>query len=192
VLAQRGVKEIGVVNVLSADTDFTAAATQGKAENPDLIMIWATQIPAAGIISALRQRGFEKTIAATDAIATNAVFKKTGEPLAGVVFPVIFTADLPSTPAAQAFVNNFEGKWKEAPDTYAAQGYTAIHLLAQAMKAVDGPPSREAMASQLSKITALTPDVFGGIALIDGQAEVANSLVATWTKDGKIRAWDGK
>ena len=64
-LEAKGVATAGVVNVLTKDTDFTAAATQAMGLKPDVILVYATQQAAAGAITALRDRGYTKTISAT-------------------------------------------------------------------------------------------------------------------------------
>ena len=97
-----------------------------------MIMVWTTQTPAAGIIAALRARGYSGAIATSDAIAPAPVFKKIGEPLAGIPFPLVFAPELAATPEAKAFVAAYTKVVGEAPDVYSAQGYTAIYLIAQA------------------------------------------------------------
>lgn len=189
VMEEGGVKTAGVISILSSDTDFTAAATQAMGQNPDLIMVWTTQTPAGGIISALRQRGFKGHISASDVISPAPMFKKIGEPLVGVPFPINFAADLATSPQAKGFVDAYQAKHKEFPDTYASQGYTAMYMFAQAIKSIDGDVTREKLSQALSKIKNIEPDVYGGLPVINGQAEVANSLIANWTKDGKIAAW---
>ncbi len=192
VMEEAGVKTAGVVSILSSDTDFTAPATQAIGQNPDLIMVWTTQTPAAGIIAALRQRGFAGNISASDVISPAPIFKKIGEPLAGIPFPINYSAEISKSPEAQAFSKGYEAKFKETPDTYSSQGYTAMYLIAQALKATDGAPTREALATALSQVKAVTPNIFGGLPMVNGQAEVETSLIANWTKDGKIVSWDKK
>jgi branched-chain amino acid transport system substrate-binding protein len=192
VMEDAGAKTAGVVSILSSDTDFTAPATQAIGQGADLIMVWTTQTPAAGIIAALRQRGYKGEISASDVISPSAVFKKIGEPLAGIPFPINFSSEISKSPEAQAFTKAYAAKFKDEPDTYASQGYTAIHFIAQAMKDLDGKPTREALAEALSKVKAVTPNVFGGLPMVNGQAEVENSLIANWTKDGKVVTWDRK
>lgn len=189
---EAGAKTAGVVSILSSDTDFTAPATQAMGQNPDLIMVWTTQTPAAGIIAALRSRGYKGEISASDAISPQPVFKKIGEPLAGIPFPINFSSEISTSPEAQAFSKGYEAKFKEAPDTYSSQGYTAMYYFAQAIKSVDGRPTRESVSDALGKITEISPNVFGGLPIVNGQAEVQNSIIANWTKDGKVVTWDRK
>ena len=192
VMEEAGVKTAGVVSILSADTDFTAPATQAMGQSPDLIMVWTTQTPAAGIITALRARGYQGPISASDVISPAPVFKKIGSALAGVPFPITFAAGVSTAAAAKAFVSAYEKKFGDAPDTYAAQGYTAIRLIGQGMRGLEGKPTREALATALSKIDQIDDDVYGGAPMRDGQATIEKSVVAAWTKDGKITNWSAK
>lgn len=192
VMEDVGIKTGGVVSILSADTDFTAPATQAIATKPDLIMVWTTQTPAAGIIAALRARGYEGHISASDVISPAPVFKRIGEPLAGVPFPTSFAAEISTSPEAKAFAEAFQAKFDASPDTYAAQGYTAMRYIAQGMKSLDGKPTREALANAMAAITEITPNVYGGLPMLEGQANVDKALIAAWTKDGKITTWEGQ
>ncbi|WP_406857831.1 ABC transporter substrate-binding protein [Alsobacter sp. KACC 23698] len=192
VMDDAGVKNVGVVSILSADTDFTAPATQAMATNPDLIMVWTTQTPAAGIIAALRSRGYAGKIATSDVISPAPVFKKIGAPLAGIPFPIIFSSEISSSPEAKKFVEGYTKKFGEAPDTYSAQGYTALYYIAQGLKGLEGKPTREDLAASIGKIQSIAYNVYGGVPMVNGQAEVQNSLIANWTADGKVVRWENK
>ena len=187
-----GVKTAGVVSILSNDTDFTAPATQAMATNPDLISVFTTQTPAVGIISALRARGYKGPINTSDVISPSAVFKKAGEAVVGIPFPIQFSADVSSTKEAKSFVANYEKKNKEPPDTYSAQGYTAIYYLAQALRSMDGKPTREGLADALAKVKSIERNVYGGLPMVDGQADVQNSMLVAWAASGKIVPWEHK
>ncbi len=141
-----------VISILSNDTDFTGPATQAMATNPDLIMVWTTQTPAVGIISALRQRGYEGSISASDVISPVAVFEKAGAAMEGVPFPILFSPSLSKDPRAQAFIDAYQAKYDEQPDTYSAQGYTLMYYLTQALNTLEGDPSREDIANALAAV----------------------------------------
>lgn len=192
VMEEAGVKTAGVVSILGADTDFTAPATQAMGTNPDLIMVWTTQTPAGGIIAALRNRGYKGHIAANDVIAPPPMFKKIGEPLAGVPFPVLFSAEISNTPEAKKFIDAYQARFKELPDAYAAQGYTAMYYIAQGLKSLEGKPTREGLAEAMAKIATITHNVYGGLPMKEGQADFQKSLIGAWSKDGKVVAWEPK
>ena len=90
-LEAKGVTTAGVVNVLTKDTDFTAAATQAMGLKPDIILVYATQGAAAGAITALHDRGYAKTIVGNDVLSPAPIFKKMGDSVVGVPFPVGFS-----------------------------------------------------------------------------------------------------
>lgn len=190
VMEATGAKTADVISILSSDTDFTAGATQAIADNPDLVMVWTTQTPAAGIIAALRGREYAGHISASDAISPAPVFKKIGAALADAPFPILFSPEISKSPEAQAFVAGFSKKFGEAPDTYCAEGYTAIYFIAQGLKGLDGAPTRENLAEALGKAASIEHNVYGGVPMNNGQAEVANSIIAQWTKDGKVVRWE--
>jgi branched-chain amino acid transport system substrate-binding protein len=188
-LEAKGVTTAGVVNVLTKDTDFTAAATQAMGLKPDVILIYATQGAAAGAISALKDRGYAKTIVGNDVLSPAPIFKKMGSSVVGVPFPVSFSDAIAETAEAKAFVAAYQAKFSAPPDIYSAQGYQVVWFIAQGLKSIAGQPSRESLATALSKVTKIDHQVYGGEIMKDGQAETTGTLVVAWTADGKIVLW---
>jgi len=184
-----GAKTGGVISVLGTDTDFTAPATQAMATNPDVIMVYTTQTPCAGIIAALRARGYKGTIVGNDVLAPAAIWKKIGAPLVGVPFPLSFSPDVNQTAEAKAFTSAYQAKYNAPPDLYSAQGYQAIWLLAQALKSMDAQPTRETLAQALSKQTKIDHNVYGGLDVRNGQAEITGLTIVNWTADGMLAQW---
>ncbi|MEO8856951.1 MAG: ABC transporter substrate-binding protein [Burkholderiaceae bacterium] len=188
-LEGKGVATAGVVSVLTKDTDFSGAATQAMGLKPDVILVYATQQAAAGAITALRDRGYKQTIVGNDVLSPTTMFQKMGPSVVGVPFPVSFSASIADTPEAKAFVKDYEAKFKGQPDIYSAQGYQVVWFLAQGLKSISGTPTRESLATALSKITKIDHQVYGGEEIKDGQAETAGTLVVNWTADGKLVPW---
>lgn len=189
VMEDAGVETGEVISILGSDTDFTGPATQAIATEPDLIMVWTTQTPAVGIVTALRQRGFEGKISSSDVLSPVAVFEKAGEAVQGVPFPILFSPSLSQDPRAQAFIEAYQEKYGEQPDTYSAQGYTVMYYLAQALSTLEGDPSREDIANALAAVETIDDNIYGGLPMIDGQATVENSLIVNWDGSGKLVPW---
>jgi ABC-type branched-subunit amino acid transport system substrate-binding protein len=189
VLEGMGVQTLDTVSVLSADTDFTAPATQAMGKRPDAILIYATQSPAVGIISALRQRGFGGSIVGNDVLAPEPVFKRLGALLSGIPFPISFSADLTEDPTGKAFVAAYRAKFNATPDIYSAQGYQAIWFIAQGLRAAGGKPTRESLAAALAAQKEVEHNVYGGEPIVNGQIETKDTLVVTWSPEGKIVPW---
>ncbi len=188
-LEAMGVKTAGVVSVLSSDTDFTAPATQAMGLNPDMILLYTTQTPAVGIITALRAREYAGTIVGNDVLSPAPVFKKLGDASKGVMFPISFSASLAKSEDAKAFVAAYHKKFDVDPDIYSAQGYAVGYFIAQGLKSISGTPTRESLAEALSKITSLDHNVYGGEQIVNGQAQTPDTLVVSWSPDGKIVPW---
>jgi len=188
-LEAMGVKTLGTVSVLSADTDFTAAATQAMGLKPELMLIYTTQAPAAGIVAALRTRGYTGTIVGNDVLAPATMFKKLGTALVDVPFPLGFSVDLAATAQAKAFVAAYQKKFNSPPDLYSAEGYSAVWFIAQGLKSLDGAASRESLAAALARITSIEPNVFGGLPVDAGQAATKDTLIVSWSKDGTLVPW---
>lgn len=186
---ETGAKTGGVISVLGTDTDFTAPATQAMGTSPDVIMVYTTQTPCAGIIAALRARGFKGTIVGNDVLAPAAIWKKIGAPLVGVPFPLSFSPEVNQTPDAKAFTAAYQKKYDAAPDLYSAQGYEAVWLIAQALKSMDAQPTRESLAQALSQQTKIDHNVYGGLEVKGGQAEITGLTIVNWTADGTLAAW---
>ena len=186
-----GVKTTGTVNVLTSDTDFTAAATQAIGMHPDAILIYTTQAPAVGIIAALRQRGYKGTIVGNDVLSPVSVFKKLGAAVVGIPFPIGFSADLASTATAKQFIAGYRAKFKSPPDIYSAQGYEAIWFIAQGLKAAGGKPTRESLANALAAQTEVVHNVYGGESISNGQIDTTGTLIVAWSPEGQLVPWTG-
>ncbi len=188
-VSETGAKTVATISVLGTDTDFTAPATQAMGANPETIMVYATQTPAAGIVAALRARGFKGTIVGNDVLAPAPIFKKIGAALVGVPFPLSFSPEVNQSAEAKTFVADFTKQYGAAPDLYAAQGYEAMWLIAQALHGIDGTPTRASLADALSRQTAIDHNVYGGLEMKDGQAVIVATTIVNWTADGTLAPW---
>ena len=188
-LEAKGVATSGVVSVLTKDTDFTAAATQAMGLKPDFILVYATQQAAAGVITALRDRGYTKTIVGNDVLSPEAIFKKMGATVVGVPFPVSFSDSIGVSAEAKAFVAAYKAKFNVSPDIYSAQGYQMVWFIAQGLKSISGTPTRESLSAALEKVEKIDYQVYGGQYMKDGQAQTTGTIVVNWSADGKLVPW---
>lgn len=190
VFEKHGAETVAEISTLANDTDFTGPATQGMGTNPDVIMVMTTQQPAVGIISALRQRGYEGVIGTSEVISPPAIYQKSGDLIENIPFALSFQPGLSDSPEAVAFIEAYQAKYNQLPDVYSAQGYTAIHYMAQGLKAIDGEPTREKLAEQMWKITSIEHNVYGGQEIVNGQAQIPETLIVNWNSDGKVVLWE--
>ncbi|MCY0150074.1 ABC transporter substrate-binding protein [Hoeflea sp. G2-23] len=190
VIEKSGAETVAEITTLSADTDFTGPATQGIATNPDLIVVMTTQQPTVGIITALRQRGYEGMIVTSEVLSPPAVFKKSGDTIAGIPFALSFQPGVSDSEAAVSFIEAYKAEYDALPDVYAAQGYMAIQFIAQGIKSLDGKPTRQDLANAMWNTTEINVNPYGGQAMESGQARTPSTLIVNWTKDGEVKFWE--
>jgi branched-chain amino acid transport system substrate-binding protein len=105
-----------------------------------------------------------------------------GKAVEGCYFTNHFSPDDPS-PAVQNFVRIFKEKYGVTPDTFAALGYDAARLLADAIKRA-GSPDRLAIRNALAQ-TSDFEGVTGKIS-IDANRNASKAGVIVTVKEGKF------
>ncbi|TDC47466.1 ABC transporter substrate-binding protein [Actinomadura sp. KC345] len=191
--AGTGVRDLGTVNTLAAQTDFSGAAGELMAKNPEAVVISTLQQSAISLIRALRSRGYQGLLVTTEVIGSPGAFKAAGATLADVPFPVYFFAGS-AGPTGQEFARSYKAEYGTDPDAYAAQGYMAAYMMATAVKnaatTTGADVTRESVTEALSDIKRLDDTIYGNVEFRDGQLYAPDSIVhVTWTKDGRQRTW---
>lgn len=187
--AGTGVRDLGTVNTLAAQTDFSGAAGQLMAKNPGAVVIAALQQSSISLIKALRSRGYRGLIVTAETIGSPGAFKAAGQTLADVPFPVYFFAGKASA-QGQKFAQSYKAKYGTDPDDYAAQGYMAAYMMATAAKNAGKDVTRESVTKALSNIKSLDGTIYGSVRFENGQLHAPDSIVhITWTKDGRQTEW---
>ncbi|MGI5241990.1 ABC transporter substrate-binding protein [Dactylosporangium sp. CA-139066] len=187
-LKRNGVNVVKRINTQSADTNFTQAATEIQSLNPDAVVSSLLGTPSALTARALRERGYEKPILATYGVDSTELYKTSAGGLRNTIFFAPFHAELTDNPVAQRFVKLYQQEYGKLPDMYGAQGYTAMWLVAEALKkAGSGDP--QAVSKALAGITQLDT-VYGPVTYEGGQARMkSKATYLQWSKDGTIVSW---
>lgn len=189
-LERNGVRVVKTINTASADTNFTQAATEVASLNPDAVVQSMLGTPSALMARALRERDFDKRILTSYGIDSKELFDASGGGLAGTLFAVPFHAGFTDNEAATTFVEAYQEEYDAEPDMYGAQGYTAMWLMATAIKEA-GSKDPEKVAEALASITE-QDSVYGPLTYADGQATLnAPGSYLEWTADGTLAEWAG-
>jgi branched-chain amino acid transport system substrate-binding protein len=86
---------------------------------------------------------------------------------------------------AEGFVAAYTDEFDQAPDLFAAQGYTAMWMMAQALKEA-GDTDPKAVAEALAELDSLD-SVYGPITFEDGQARSDDpGTYLEWTAEGTL------
>ena len=132
-----------VIEYPEGTADFSGLAARAVSLKPDAVYLadFAGEISAA--VKELRERRYPGRILTTHAFASPDVLAAAGPAAEGVFLTQPrFEADS-EEPHVQAFVAAFEAVTNETPDLYAAHGYDAMMVVAEAMRGAARPATSE-------------------------------------------------
>lgn len=189
-LERNGVDVVKTINTNSTDTNFTQAATEIASLAPDAVVQSMLGTPSALMARALRERDFSKRILTSYGIDSKELFDASGGGLAGTLFAVPFQAGFTDNEMATKFTAAYKKAYDKEPDMYGAQGYTAMWLLATALKEAGSKDPAE-VAKALEGITS-QDSVYGPLTYSGGQASLdAPGSYLEWTEEGTLAEWAG-
>jgi branched-chain amino acid transport system substrate-binding protein len=121
-----------------ATSDVTGLVERVLTLTPEAVYIAAYAPDIARLLTALRGQGYEKYIFTTSAFSAPAVIEQQGEAAEGVFLTqTVFEPDSEEE-KIQTFVNAYRESYGVPPDLYAAHGYDAMMVLAEALR-TSGP-----------------------------------------------------
>jgi branched-chain amino acid transport system substrate-binding protein len=166
------------------DRDFSPQLTQIKAKNPDAIICSALVEEASGIISQARQLGIPQSVRIIGGNGFNspALIKNAGEAAEGVVVGAAWNVTSAS-PLNKKFVDSFTVRYGSSPDQFAAQAYTGVFIVHEALKRA-GSTDRKAIRDALRGIKNFET-VLGKFSFTEGR-DADHEPVVQVVKGGKF------
>jgi ABC-type branched-subunit amino acid transport system substrate-binding protein len=187
-LERHGVDLVKTIRVGTAETSFTGVATEIASLDPDVVVASTIGSSTANLAKALRSRGYDRPIVSNVGADSRAAYDASGGDLAGTIFPTPFSAAFTVNDEGAEFAAAYEQEYGAAPDMFAAQGYTAMWLVATALRdAGSGDPAKvaEALAAVEEQVS-----VYGSLTYADGQAEVEEpGQYLVWGEGGSLAPW---
>ena len=146
-LTEIGVEILITETFQSNDTDFSAQLARIKETNPEATFIAAQQPELIGIQVQGRQLGISTEVPYITSLISDV--ENAGDAAEGAISFAgwISTAD---TPGNQAFVQKYRATYGSEPNTWTAQSYAAVYILAAAIaetQSTDPTAIREALAN---------------------------------------------
>jgi branched-chain amino acid transport system substrate-binding protein len=167
----------------SGDKDFRAQLTDIKSANPDVIIITGYYPEASLIAKQARQFGIKATLVGGDGWDGSSLIPVGGKAIEGAYFSNHFSTE-DKSPLVQDFVKKYKQKYNAVPDAFAALGYDATKLLADAIKrAGSTDPDKIRAAIQDTKDF---PGVSGKITIGQDRNAVKSAVIVT-IKDGALK-----
>jgi branched-chain amino acid transport system substrate-binding protein len=175
--------EIAVEQKFSeGDKDFRAQLTAVKAAGVDAVFVPGYYTEAALIARQARALGLDVPLFGGDGWESEKLLEIGGEALNGCYYSTHFTPEN-KEPAVAAFVQKFKARWAgETPDAYAALGYDALYVLADAIKRAGGTEG-----AKLREALAATKNFSGasGVTTIDKDRNASKPATIIALKNGK-------
>jgi branched-chain amino acid transport system substrate-binding protein len=116
-----------------ATSDVSGLVERVMTLSPEAVYIAAYAPDIANLLTALRSRGYEKYIFTTSAFAAPAVIEQQGINAEGVFLTQTVFDPESEDAKIQSFVNTYREEYGVPPDLYAAHGYDAMMVLAEAL-----------------------------------------------------------
>lgn len=183
-LTRNGATVVKEQSYSSGDKDFRAQLTDLKSVTPDVIVITGYYSEASLIAKQARQFGIKATFVGGDGWDGSSLIPVGGKAVEGAYFSDHFSVE-DKSPAVQDFVAKYKAKYKNVlPDAYAALGYDALKLLADAITRAGGTDS-----TKLKNAIAQTKDFPGvsGKITIGPDRNAQKSAVIITIKDGAFK-----
>ena len=181
-----GVEVLTTETIQTGDTDFSAQLMRINELNPDAIFVSALPTEATNILIQGRQLGIPTKVPfIANLTLTPSEIQRAGAAAEGAI---AFTAwsSTADTPGNRAFVENYRAKFGSDPDAFAAQAYTAVHILARAI-ATASSTDASAIRDALAKIGNMDT-VLGSFSFDDNGDGVYDPAVLI-VKDGKLEVF---
>jgi len=165
------------------DKDFRAQLTAVKAANVEAVFLPGYYTESALIVRQARELGINVPFLGGDGWESDKLLEIGGAALNGCFYSTHFSPEN-QDPKVAEFVQKFKARWNnETPDAFAALGYDAALVLADAIKragTTDGPALRDALAA--------TKDFPGasGRTTIDAQRNAKKGATIIAIRDAKL------
>jgi len=160
-VGQYGIQLLATIPFPKATADFAPVVTQAVQKNPDVIFITSLGNIPANIMREARKQGFTGQFLGGNGFNTAKVSKAAAADGKGAQSGSAWYINNTFTSNA-GFVSAYRAKYSEDPDQFAAQGYAAILILADAAKRAnltftDGAGDRTKLRDAMETVNIDTP-----------------------------------
>ena len=188
-LEANGVEILTMETFQTGDTDFSQQLTDIIAVQPDALFISALSQEIAQIVAQTSEAGVPDSIKIIAPDLTMTEIQKAGDAAEGTI-GFIGWSNTSDAPGNQAFVRNYQAKYGIQPEPWAAQSYTTLYVLANAIKvaqSTDPTLIRDALAQ-----TTDFPTILGRLGKFsfnpDGDALYDQIIMVV--KDGELQFFE--
>jgi branched-chain amino acid transport system substrate-binding protein len=182
-LGQVGVEIVGEEAFAKPDKDYNTQLTKLKGLSPDLLMVSALAENAAGIVRQARELGWNVTIMGGNGFNSPAFIKNAGPAAEGVYAGTAWNKASEDAPN-QAFIKLMKSKGVD-PDQFCTQAYTAVHVVAEAIKQAGMKGGRDDIKAGFAKVKDLATPL-GKFSFLENR-DAGSAPFLQQVKDGKFQ-----
>ncbi|RZU30955.1 ABC transporter substrate-binding protein [Blastococcus saxobsidens] len=179
-LEDEGVEISETITFSKSDTDFRALLTQAQESDPDAIVVSALIEAAVPLVTQARELGIDVPIIGGNGFNNPRLMADAGEAAEGVVVGAAWNSTS-DNPENQAFLEAYEAEYDARPDQFAAQAYTGLKLVDQAVRA-NCSAERDSIQQALGEIEDV-PTVLGEFS-IDENRDADHPAVVQVVENG--------
>lgn len=152
-ITDTGIELLSTEGISAGDSDFSSLATKLAVGDQDCIYISAPAAQGANIILQLKQAGLDPSVAILGhtAFASPTFLEKGGAAVEGTY---LMSDWVPggSSPMGEAFARAYRDAYGKEADNWAAIGYSAMRVLAHAMRDAAPAPTRESFSAAVAAV----------------------------------------
>ncbi len=182
-LEQMGVKTLGTQTFAKPDRDYNAQLTALIGLKPEILVVSALLENATGIVTQARQLGWQGPILGGNGFNSAALAKNAGPAAEGVLVGTSWNR-VSADPANQAFLKLMASRGFD-PDQFAAQAYTGVLAIAEAIKLAGAKGERDDINAALPRVKDL-PTPLGKFSFLPNR-DANHEPALQQVKDGKFQ-----
>lgn len=190
-----GIEIVGQETFATGDTNYAAQITQIKNAGPDALLIAAQADDGGLIVAEAERQGLEAQLLGIGGMTSGEWFEISGGKGVGMIIASAFDPSL-SEGMTGEFVSQYEAEEGEAPNGDAAYGYTAAHIVFEALRlAVEADNlTRDGVRDAIASLTDFE-SVTGGVSFggPGDRAQLApeDLVILQMTDEGSFQPLDG-
>ncbi len=152
-LEEQGIEVADTLTFSKADTDFRALLTEARSAEPDAIVVSGLIEAAIPLVTQARELGIEVPIIGGNGFNNPKLMADAGEAAEGVVVGAAWNSASEGE-LNTAFLADYEEKFGDQPDQFAAQAYAGLSVIDHAVRA-GCSGEREAIKDALADVSDL-------------------------------------
>jgi branched-chain amino acid transport system substrate-binding protein len=184
-LKKLGATVTGEEGIQASDSNFLALATKLASQDIDAVFLAAPAELSGNLIIQLRQAGIPSKVRflGPPTLASQGFIKTGGKAVEGAVIVADYSPASPN-PLNTSFVEAYKARYGTLPDNWAAMGYSAGLVGAQAIRNAGPNPDRAKVRTELAKLQAVPVVIGTGVWSLDGNRNPNYGGAVLVVKDG--------